>query len=90
MAYSRTIEGRQDAAALARIFRRIGAELRRDQDGVTTISAPTDIKRSQGLNTGSKTIARLGTSCLLPKKVGVDGFCYDDKSSNVPPKTNNQ
>lgn len=74
MAYSRTIEGRQDAAALARIFRRIGAELRRDQDGVTTISAPTDIKRSQGLNTGSVENARLGARCLLPTKVGAGSF----------------
>jgi hypothetical protein len=84
MAYSRTVEGFKDAQALALIFRRIRLALVRDQDGVTTISAPTDIKRSRGLNTGSVSIARLGTRCLLPTKVGVDGFCNYEPSGQPP------
>ena len=37
MSYSRAIDGARDAAVLAGIFRRIGAELRRNESGVTTI-----------------------------------------------------
>jgi len=72
MSYRRNIEGRQDAAALALIFRRIGAELRRDSAGVASVhlTAAGDIKRSPGLNGASETDAQLGGAGRLPTKLG--------------------
>ena len=72
MSYRRHIEGRQEAAVLARLFRAIGAELRRDADGLASVhlTAAADIKRSPGLNGVSETMARVGSAGWLPTKAG--------------------